>query len=222
MGQPDLAVNSLTSHADVFADIINAIIYEGRTVLNETCLKPFYVNSAVSKQGKLKGLYRDTCMEDTRNGIRYVIWGIENQYVDDLTTPFKIMGYDFTAYDKQIEEFMRHNKQNGRDAYVQQLHFDQKLKPVVTLVLYYGTKNIPDNICALMEMPEDTCVKRYIQNYHLNVIRLHTLTPAQAALFQSDFAHIAKFLAKSYNKKEQIEYLMNSKQTVVHLSLIHI
>ena len=38
----------------------------------------------------------------------------------------------------------------------------------------------------------------------------------QAELFQSDFAQIAKFLAKSYNKKEQIEYLMNSKQTVVH------
>ena len=33
MGQPDLASNSLTAHADVFADIINAIIYGGKTVL---------------------------------------------------------------------------------------------------------------------------------------------------------------------------------------------
>ncbi|EOS23632.1 hypothetical protein C804_05416 [Lachnospiraceae bacterium A4] len=29
----------------------------------------------------------------------------------------------------------------------------------------------------------------------------------QAELFQSDFAQIAKFPAKSYNQKEQIEYL---------------
>mgnify|MGYP006990378758 CR=1 FL=1 len=42
MGQTDLASNSLTSHPDVFADIINTIIYKGRTVLEAENLKPFY------------------------------------------------------------------------------------------------------------------------------------------------------------------------------------
>lgn len=50
MGQPDLASNSLTSHADVFADIVNAIVYEGKTVLAEQHLKPFYLNSTVEKK----------------------------------------------------------------------------------------------------------------------------------------------------------------------------
>lgn len=49
-------------------------------------------------------------MEDSRNGIRYVIWGLENQYAPDLTTPFKVMGYTYTAYDRQIEEFMVQNR----------------------------------------------------------------------------------------------------------------
>jgi len=35
MGQTDLASNSLASHPDVFADIINTIIYKGRTVLKQ-------------------------------------------------------------------------------------------------------------------------------------------------------------------------------------------
>ena len=56
MGQTDLASNSLTSHPDVFADIINTIIYKGRTVLEAENLKPFYVNSTITKSGRLRGL----------------------------------------------------------------------------------------------------------------------------------------------------------------------
>ncbi len=54
----------------------------------------------ITQKGRLKGLYRDNCMEDIRGGIRYVIWGLENQYVPDRTTPFKVMGYNYTAYDR--------------------------------------------------------------------------------------------------------------------------
>lgn len=50
MGQTDLASNSLASHPDVFADIINTIIYKGRTVLKAVDLKPFYVNSTITKK----------------------------------------------------------------------------------------------------------------------------------------------------------------------------
>lgn len=54
MGQPDLASNSLTAHTDVFADIINAIVYGGKTVLEANNLKPFYPNSTVPRDSKLK------------------------------------------------------------------------------------------------------------------------------------------------------------------------
>ena len=216
MGQPDLASNSLTSYADVFADIINAVVYGGKPVLLEQNLKPFYLNSAVEKDGRLKGLYRDNCMEDVRNGIRYVIWGLENQYVPDRTTPFKSMGYTYTAYDRQIEEFLVRNKETHNSAYVSQLHPDQKLVPVITLVLYYGKEDIPEDICSMIRMPEDEAVCKYIQNYSLNLIRLRDLSQEQAEAFRSDFSCIAKFLSKSYTKSEQIEALKNDRQMLTH------
>ncbi len=217
MGQPDLSTNSLISHPDVFADIINAFVYEGKQVLAKEHLKPFYTNAGAAKEeGALKGLYRDVCMEDLRGGVRYVIWGIENQYVDDYTTPFKVMGYDFTAYDRQIEEFTAQNKTNETNAYVNGLLPEQKLKPVITIVLYYGTKGIPDNICAMIDMLEDDAVRRYVQNYKLNMVNLRELTIAQAQRFQSDFGYIAKFLTKSYNKKEYIEDLKKHNPIVIH------
>lgn len=216
MGQQDLASNSLTSYADVFADIINALVYGGKPVLLEQNLKPFYLNSTIEKDGKLKGLYRDNCMEDVRNGIRYVIWGLENQYVPDQTTPFKVMGYTYTAYDRQIEEFMTRNKETHNSAYTRQLHPDQKLVPVITIVLYYGKEYIPDNICSMIRMPEDEAVRRYIQNYSLNLIRLRELSQEQVEAFRSDFSCIAKFLSKSYTKKEQIENLKTDRQMLTH------
>lgn len=82
-------------------------------------------------------------MEDIRNGIRYVIWGTENQYVPDPETPFKVMGYDYTLYDRQIEEFAAQNEKNGVKIYTGRILPEQKIKPVITLVLYYGKEEIP-------------------------------------------------------------------------------
>lgn len=216
MGQPDLASNSLTAHADVFADIINGIVYGGKTILEAKNLRPFYPNSTIPKDNKLKGLYRDSCMEDIRNGIRYVIWGTENQYIPDPETPFKVMGYDYTLYDRQIEEFAAQNEKSGVKVYTGRILPEQKVKPVITLVLYYGKTKVPESIHSMMQMPEDESVRKYIQDYKLNLIRLRDLTTEQAELFRSDFACIAKFLAKSYNKKEQILALKENRQVLIH------
>lgn len=90
------------------------------------------------------------------------------------------------------------------------------LTPVITLVLYYGTEPLPDCIYSMIDMPEDKTLHKYIQNYHLNLIRLRELSPTQAELFCSDFACIAKFLSKSYNKSEQLEMLRNNRQILLH------
>lgn len=121
-----------------------------------------------------------------------------------------------SAYDRQIEEFAAQNKANKTGVYVNGLLPEQKLKPVISIVLYYGTGKIPDSICAMMDIPKDECVRKYVQNYKLNMINLRELTVAQAELFRSDFMFIAKFLAKSYNKEEHIRDLRQSRQILVH------
>ncbi len=126
------------------------------------------------------------------------------------------MGYDYTLYDRQIEELAAQNEKNGIKVYTGRILPEQKVKPVITLVLYYGKEEIPESIHSMMQMPEDDTIKKYIQDYRLNLIRLRELTMEQAELFQSDFACIAKFLAKSYNKKEQILALKENRQILIH------
>lgn len=223
MGQPDLSTNSLTSHTDVFADIINTLVYGGRRVVARENLTPYYVNSATEgEDGSLKGLYRDNCMRDMHDGITYVIWGLENQYALDYTTPFKVMGYDYAAYSRQIEEYEARNRKAGIRTYTKGILKEQKLKPVITIVLYYGKEELPDSICGMIEQPEEEAVRKYIQNYHLNLIKLSDLTREQAESFQSDFRYIAKFLSRSYERGELIKNLKRDTDTIVHTkALLH-
>ena len=83
MGQPDLSTKGLISYLDVAADIVNVFVYNGKPIVHETDLRPYVTSeNVVSTEGKLKGLSRDNCMENIRDGMRYAIFGFENQ--DDI------------------------------------------------------------------------------------------------------------------------------------------
>ena len=75
---------------------------------------------------------------------------------------------------------------------------------------------MPASIQDMLDIPKDEAVKKYIQNYSLNLIRLRDFTNEQAEKFKSDFVCIAKFLSKSYNKAEQIKALQEDKQKLIH------
>ena len=217
MGQLDLATKRLISYIDVFSDIINAIVYNGEQVLSEEYLRPYYADDSVPKDGgKLRGVYRDSCMEDVRDGIRYAIWGIENQNKIDYTMPFKIMGYDYAAYNRQIEEFGAQNKRNLQNPYEKVIFEEQKLSPVITIVLYYGAGELPCDIYSRINLPENSAVRKYVQNYGVNVVNLSQLTKEQVRMFKSDFASIAIALSKVYTKKEKTELIRGNSRKFVY------
>ena len=82
----------LEENADVFADIMNNIVFEGNHVLDTESL----VNlSAVSYSRKQNGNwwqgYRDIIMADRRNQQYHLICGIEYQEDYDNTMPVRTM-----------------------------------------------------------------------------------------------------------------------------------
>lgn len=66
------------------------------------------------------------------------------------------MGYDCTSYDRQIENFKAQNKKDDIESYASGLLPEQKLGPVITLILYYGDDDLPDNICAMLNMLKES------------------------------------------------------------------
>lgn len=221
MGQPDLSEKGLTSHPDVAADIVNVFVYNGKQVIHETDLKPYVTNEAViNTKGKLKGLYRDNCMEHIRNGTRYAIFGFENQDDIDYTMPLRVMGYDYSVYARQVAEFIAQNRKKHPDAFIHKLLENQKIKPVVTLVFLYqandNSSQMPQELLHMIDMPDDISIQKYVSNYKMNFINLQDLSDEQLKSFHSDFAFIAKYLNKHYNKKQLLHELQKESTILVH------
>lgn len=67
--------------------------------------------------------------------------------------------------------------------------------PVVTLVLYFGTKRkLTKNLTLkdLFQVPPE--LDQFVNNYRINVVNLAWLSDEQIKLFQSDFREIAVYL----------------------------
>ena len=218
MGQSDLAMKELTSYSDVAADILNVIVYAGEQVVQKEDLKPYVTESSIVKtDGKLKRGSRDNCLENIRDGTRYLIIGIENQEDVDYTMPMRVMGYDYAVYERQVEEIVAQNKESGVHTTVHRILKGQKISPVVTLVLYAGSgEDMPTELSDMLEMPQDERMKKYIKNYEMNLICLRQLSLEQVERFQSDFRYIAKQMSRAYNKKQLKEEMQSDEAVLVH------
>lgn len=103
MGQRDKTMRNLISHPDVFADIINVLVFDGNKYLvGDRLCHLSSENSAPLESGELKELIRDVCMVDMKDGTSYLVLGIENQEGVDETMPLRVIGW-FKMYQRYAE-----------------------------------------------------------------------------------------------------------------------
>ena len=84
MGQKDLTQKNLESFPDVFADIINALLYEGRPILNPEKLQPAPTETVYpSKDGNLRNQFHDVSKYEMQGEIIKLQYTIENEITPD-------------------------------------------------------------------------------------------------------------------------------------------
>lgn len=105
MGQKDIAEKLLEDYPDVFADIINVLVFQGERRVREEDLHQTNVRSQYKADGtKLHEQERDN-FKVWCNGKHKVLLGIENQTKIDRDMPLRVIGYDGAAYREQISMF---------------------------------------------------------------------------------------------------------------------
>ena len=185
MQELDIAQKVLEDHKDVFADIVNGLLFQGREVVKVTDLEGAGVVSSYKAKGQLRRKERDVAKYWRGGQIRIAMLGLENQKTVDYDMPLRIINYDGTEYGKQVR-----NK-------------DQKERyPVITLVLYFGQGHwkAPKDLHSRLKMPEE--VKKYVSNYEINVFEMGYLTQEQVDLFTSDFKVVAEYFMHLVQKTE--------------------
>lgn len=195
--EKDLTEKILLDENDVFADIMNVLIFKGKNVVHEEELENAGVVSQIKAEGELHQQERDVAKFWKVANIRIAICGLENQTHQDKDMPLRCIGYDGASYKEQVIQHKRTEKKDSKE---------KKLPtyPVVTIVLYFGTKHwtAPKSLfeCFQTEIPDE--FKDFIHDYRINVCEVSFLSKEQISMFKSDFRIVADyFRQKRVNKK---------------------
>lgn len=94
MSTKDIAEKHLLNHAEIFADIINVLLFHGKQVVNENDLQDSKARTQLKIDGGLHEQERDVVKYWEKCGVRIALLGLENQtYVDD-DMPLRVLSYD--------------------------------------------------------------------------------------------------------------------------------
>jgi regulator of RNase E activity RraB len=103
MGQKDKVEKLLEDYPDVFADIINVLIYDGKQVIKPQELSETKVKSQYkAADDSLHEQERDILKVWEKGKDYKIIFGIENQTNTDKTMTFRVMAYDGASYRSQL------------------------------------------------------------------------------------------------------------------------
>ena len=150
MAEKDIAQKVLEAYNDVFADIVNGLLFEGKDIILPDDLEDHGTHSHYKTDGRLREQARDVAKKWKKGEIKLSLIGMENQTGIDTDMPFRVIGYDGAEYRSQL---------SGKERY-----------PVLTLVLYFGTERPwtrPRSLFEQMEIPE--IFRPYLNDYKMHI-----------------------------------------------------
>ena len=191
MAEKDITEKLLEDYNDVFADIVNVLLFDGKRVVSPEKLQETGVKSQYKAGAKIHELERDVAKLWQEGNVQIALCGLENQTKSERDMPLRVIGYDGNSYRAQLLN------PEKRQRY-----------PVLTLVLYFGMErwNQPKNLKKLLNIPKE--LDEYINDYKINVFEIAWLTEEQVNQFQSDFRIVADYFVQmrknnTYNPSSQ-------------------
>jgi hypothetical protein len=202
------------SNKSNFADIFNYYLFKGKKVIKEENLidkdKELIRNDIKLSKMERDLLSKATIKYDNETKKTYIILGIENQSKIDYKMVIRVMGYDYFTYNDQIEDIENSTK-NGKIKVGKGFSKKAKLIPVITLVIYYGTKKWDGakDLYSLLDINNEE-LKKYIPNYFINLIEPYNMTDDD--INKLNYNNQAVFeLIKYSNDKDKMYELYHTK-----------
>ncbi len=194
MGAKDITEKNLEAFNDVFADIVNVLLFKGNNLMKEKDLESATKDSMFKVDGKIHQQERDVSKFWKNGEVRISILGFENQTVQDSKMPLRVISYDGASYKQQL---LDSNDEKNKEKKKKSLY------PVVTLVLYFGTDekwSTHKNLLSCFNVPEE--LKPFVNDYKINVFNIAWLSDKTIDMFQSDFKIVAKYFQAVRLKKD--------------------
>ena len=222
MGKKDITEKKILDFNDVFADIINTIIYDGKQHVQAGHLQAALPRSIYKVDGKISEQERDTAKYWRDDKRCFALIGIENQTKEvRQTLPLRIISYDGAGYRAQIRKRDDIVRENARLKDRTKKIPLPDLYPVITIVLYFGLKpwKEPLNLKSCFNIPDG--FGEYVNDYNVNLVQVAFLDDETVGKFQNDFRIVAEYFVQSRKLKEGlIENYTISQKDMLHAAEI--
>ena len=204
VGQEDILLKDYFT-PDIFADAINAILYDGKSVVTPERMRTIDIETQ-RVEDENGNVTADTRLRDSAKVVEvddaiYCLFAIEHQSVEDYTMPLRIMEYD-------VREYLRQVKSN-KGVQVQ-------IKPIITIVMYWKADkwNQPLSVKDMFDKNtvrwlEDNGLGGYIQDYRMHLFEPGTVKEEDLEKFKTELKDVIAYVKyskstealKDYNKK---------------------
>lgn len=224
--KPDTVLKNYWSDNEQFADLFNAVLFEGRQVIKPEELEDMnteessvlehrsYAESIKASRDNVKIQKKSSAY-----GVQFVLLGLESQEYIHYAMPMRVMGYDYGSYKKQYDSnAKKYKKAEGmeEDEYLSKVKKTDKFIPIITVVIYYGEKpwDGATSLHGMLNIPEE--MANYINDYKMllvearqNDLTLHNVNNKD--LFNLLQIILERNVPKNEVKEKAIEYSKEHK-----------
>ena len=198
MGEKDITEKTLASFNDVFSDIVNGLLFDGRPVVDPGALTDAAPYSMYKADGNIHEQERDVSKflktaGKTAQEIRIAFLGFEHQTRYDKDMPLRVIGYDGAAYRAEL---------TAKERY-----------PVITIVLYFGNTHWESNRTLHEAVSVPDALRPYVNDYKINLFEIAFMSDSEISRFRSDFRIVADFMA---HKRTDPDYVSTDTTAFVH------
>jgi hypothetical protein len=231
MGKKDTITKKYTGNNEIFADVFNFYLYGGKSRIHPGQLHeldtsvlalPYGTDGAKMPVQKERDLLRYLAAK-TDTYAAYLLLGLENQSEIHYAMPVKNMTYDALNYAKQVEETAKlHRKKkdfkgHSRGEYLSGFYKEDKLIPVITLVLCFTPEewDAPKSLHAMMNI-EDRRILSFVNDYKINLLSPAALKDEEFEYFHTSLKQVLSYI--KYSKQEaRLEELVKGDPEFSHL-----
>ena len=235
MGKVDTVTKAYMRKNEVFADAFNYLIYGGRMCIDPAQLQevdtteivlPFGSQDENGNRGEdAVQKYRDilkSAVVKQEDEAAYILLGIENQTDIHYAMPVRNMIYDALQYGRQVADIATKHRKIGDNSkghtkgeYLSGFYKEDRLKPVITLVVHFGADewNAPLSLHEMMEVKNKELLD-FVQDYQIHLIDPAKLTDNDLMKFSSSLREILECIKYSKDKEKFASFLKNNPRMV--------
>lgn len=211
MGLADTVTKAYMKENTVFADAFNYLIYGGKAVVDPAQLQeldtteialPFGAqdengNQTADAVQKYRDVLKSAVIKQDDEAA-YILLGIENQ--TDIAAKHRTDG----------------SKGHSRGEYLSGFYKDDKITPVITLVLHFGA-NEWDGPLSLHEMMavKNENLLNFVQDYQIHLIDPAKLSKEDLEKFSTSLREVIGYIKYSKDKKRLTEFLTDNPRMLM-------